>query len=132
MKSVTTLDASLIYCRFYSGISKQKVRTVFSRRYYSTSNSADSDACNLPLPILTINNLNNQDCIKSYRRLLKGGIYSGYKLRHYSTSNKLKTPLNNENKSSLIKLNPNYITGFSDAESTFGISVVKSKTHKIG
>lgn len=132
MKSVTTLDASLIYSRFYSGISKQKVRTVFSRRYYSTSNSADSDACNLPLPILTINNLNNQDCIKSYRRLLKGGIYSGYKLRHYSTSNKLKTPLNNENKSSLIKLNPNYITGFSDAESTFGISVVKSKTHKIG
>jgi hypothetical protein len=113
MKSVTTLDASLIYSRFYSGISKQKVRTVFSRRYYSTSNSADSDACNLPLPILTINNLNNQDCIKSYRRLLKGGIYSGYKLRHYSTSNKLKTPLNNENKSSLIKLNPNYITGFS-------------------
>lgn len=121
-----------IYSRFYSGISKQKVRTVFSRRYYSTSNSADSYACNLPLPILTINNLNNQDCIKSYRRLLKGGIYSGYKLRHYSTSNKLKTPLNNENKSSLIKLNPNYITGFSDAESTFGISVVKSKTHKIG
>ena len=62
MKSVTTLDASLIYSRFYSGISKQKVRTVFSRRYYSTSNS-DSYACNLPLPILTINNLNNQDCI---------------------------------------------------------------------
>lgn len=40
-----------------------------SPRDYSTS-------CVLPL-ILTLNNLNNQDCIKSYRKLLKdkGGIY---------------------------------------------------------
>lgn len=32
----------------------------------------------LPLPILTLNNFNNKDCIESYRKLLKdkGGIYS--------------------------------------------------------
>ena len=79
MKSVSTLDVScLIYSRFHNGISKQNVRSVFSRRNYSTSHSADSGACNLPLPVLTISNLNNKDCIKSYRRLLKdkGGIYS--------------------------------------------------------
>lgn len=107
-----------------------------SCRYYSTSNS-DSYSSNLPpVPILTFNNLNNEDCIKSYIRLLKGKggkTDYGYKLRHYSTSNKLRnTPLDNENKSNLIILKPNYITGFCDAESTFGISVVKSKTHKIG
>jgi len=149
MKSVSTLDVScLIYSRFHNGISKQNVRSVFSRRNYSTSHSADSGACNLPLPVLTISNLNNKDCIKSYRRLLKdkGGITDyGYKLRYYSTCNKLRTtplhnmslslvspPLNNKNKSSLIKFNPNYVTGFSDAESTFGIYVIKSKNHKIG
>lgn len=46
--------------------------------YYSTSNS-NTQSCNMsPVPILTFDNLNNEDRIKSYRRLLKnkGGIYS--------------------------------------------------------
>lgn len=48
-----------------------------SDRYYSTSNS-DLQSSDLPLPVLTINNLNDKDSIKSYRILLKdkGGIYS--------------------------------------------------------
>lgn len=49
-----------------------------SCRYYSTSNS-DSPSSNLPpVSILTFNNLNNEDCVKSSIRLLKGkgGIYS--------------------------------------------------------
>lgn len=78
MKSVTTLDTSfLVSFGFLSGISKPKVRSVFNRRYYSTSNS-DSKPCDLPLPILTFNDLNNKNCIKSCRELLKGkgGIYS--------------------------------------------------------
>ncbi len=37
-----------------------------SCRYYSTSNS-DSPSSNLPpVSILTFNNLNNEDCVKSY------------------------------------------------------------------
>lgn len=78
MKSVTTLDTSfLVPLAFLSGLSKPKVRSVFNRRYYSTSNS-DSNSCDLPLPILTFNDLNNKNCIKSCRELLKGkgGIYS--------------------------------------------------------
>jgi len=57
---------------------KRKVCTVATRRLYSQK-SSDSQSSDLPpIPILTINNLNNADCIKSYRRLLKnkGGIYS--------------------------------------------------------
>lgn len=77
MKSVTTLGARcLVSSHFLNGISKPKVRWVFTRRYYSTSNS-DSELSDFPIPILTLNNLNNQDSIKSYRKLLKGigGVY---------------------------------------------------------
>ena len=58
-------------------ISRWKVGTKASDRYYSTSNS-DLQSSDLPLPVLTINNLNDKDSIKSYRILLKdkGGIYS--------------------------------------------------------
>ena len=74
MKFISTLDAScLIYYRssFHYGICKQNVYSAFSRRYYSTLHSADSTVCNIPLPILTINNLNNKDSIKS-RLLIEG------------------------------------------------------------
>uniref|UniRef100_UPI0030FE5249 hypothetical protein n=1 Tax=Dematophora necatrix TaxID=2751867 RepID=UPI0030FE5249 len=57
---------------------KKKFYIFFSSdRYYSTSNS-DLQSSDLPLPVLTINNLNDKDSIKSYRILLKnkGGIYS--------------------------------------------------------
>ena len=60
-------------------ISRWKVGTKASNRYYSTSNSdLQSQSSDLPLPVLTINNLNDKDSIKSYRILLKdkGGIYS--------------------------------------------------------
>lgn len=47
MKSVTTLGAScLVPSHFLYDISKQKVRWVFSRRYYSTLNSeSESESC---------------------------------------------------------------------------------------
>ena len=40
--------------------------------------NSDLQPSDLPLPVLTINNLNDKDSIKSYRILLKdkGGIYS--------------------------------------------------------
>lgn len=78
MKSVTTLDRScLVYSHFFNGMSKSKVRSIFSSRYYSTSGS-DSNLSDLPVPVLTLNNLNNLNFIESYRKLLKdkGGIYS--------------------------------------------------------
>lgn len=59
-------------------VSKFKVYTVDSNRHYSTSKS-DSQSSDLsPVPILTLNNINNEDCIKSSRVLLKGkgAIYS--------------------------------------------------------
>lgn len=57
---------------------KRKVCTVASRRLYSKKSSYSQSSDLPPVPILTINNLNNAYCIKSYRRLLKdkGGIYS--------------------------------------------------------
>lgn len=57
---------------------KQKVWTIASRRHYSTSNSYPQSSDLPPVPILTVDNLDNKDCITSYRRLLKdkGGIYS--------------------------------------------------------
>ena len=67
----------LVHKDYLYMIPKQKVCTVASFRDYSTSNS-DSESRDLPpVPILTFNNINNGECIKSYRRLLKdkGGIY---------------------------------------------------------
>lgn len=78
MRSVTTFDRScLVNSHFFHGTPKWKVRSIFSYRYYSTS-SSDSDLSNLPVPVLTLNNLNNPDFIESNRKLLKGkgGIYS--------------------------------------------------------
>ena len=56
---------------------KPKAGLAFSCKYYSTSNSF-SESNDLPLPIFTFNNLNNPNCTKSHRKLLKdkGGIYS--------------------------------------------------------
>ena len=46
-------------------VPKFKVNTVDSNRHYSTSKS-DSQSYDLsPVPILTLNNINNEDCIKS-------------------------------------------------------------------
>jgi|SRR2546423_1919617 len=77
--AVLTLGASyLVQTGSIYTIPKQKVCTVAKCRYYSTS-SPDSQSSHLPpVPILTFNNLNNEDCIKSHRILLKdkGGIYS--------------------------------------------------------
>ena len=80
--TVSTLDASyLVYTDYPYAILRLKVYTVVSYRYYSTSKSdsqsSDPDKV-IPVPIFTINNLNKEDCKKSYRTLLKGkgGIYS--------------------------------------------------------
>ena len=78
--SVSTNGANplvLTNCGYLYTISIWKVGTKASDRYYSTSNS-DLQSSDLPLPVLTINNLNDKDSIKSYRILLKdkGGIYS--------------------------------------------------------
>ena len=66
--SVSTLGAS------YLADTRLKVYTVASYRCYSTSKSdsqsSDPDEVT-PVPIFTINNLNNKDCIKSSRILLK-------------------------------------------------------------
>ena len=76
---VTTLGVNyLVHTGYLYTISRLKVSTVASYRHYSTSNS-DSQSSDLPpVPIFTINNLNNEDCVRSYRILLKnkGGIYS--------------------------------------------------------
>jgi hypothetical protein len=49
-------------------------------------------------------------------------------IRHYSSLNTKSTIINNKKD----KLNPSYVTGFSDAESYFGVVVTKSKTIKLG
>jgi predicted GIY-YIG superfamily endonuclease len=72
-KNVFIVASSNVACLLQS-----KSLSKTSCRYYSTSNS-DSPSSNLPpVSILTINNLNNEDCVKSSIRLLKGkgGIYS--------------------------------------------------------
>lgn len=76
--TVLTLEASNIINVTYIIKPKQKFLAIASGRHYSTSNS-NSQSFDLPLvPILTIDNLDNKDCITSYRKLLKdkGGIYS--------------------------------------------------------
>ena len=75
--AATTLSANHLV-RYIYRISRLKVCTPANSRCYSTSKS-DSQSSDLPpVPILTVNNLNNKDCIKSFRILLKdkGGIYS--------------------------------------------------------
>ena len=75
----TYVANSLVHtnCCYLYTISRWKVGRKTSDRYYTTSNS-DLQSSDLPLPVLTINNLNDKDSIKSYRILLKdkGGIYS--------------------------------------------------------
>lgn len=76
--TVTSLGVNhLIHTRYPYKILKLKPCTVASFRYYSSSKSDAPSSDLLPVPILTINNL-NKDYIKSYRILLKekGGIYS--------------------------------------------------------
>ena len=80
--TVTTLGANyLVHTGYFNTIYRLKVCTIASYRYYSTSKSdsqsSDPDKV-IPVPIFTINNLNKEDCKKSYRTLLKGkgGIYS--------------------------------------------------------
>lgn len=125
---VTTLGVNyLVHTGYLYTISRLKVSTVASYRYYFTSKSDPQSSDLPPVPIFTINNLNNEDCIKSSRIILKdkGGNTDYFSLQrrfNHTDANKISNNL----------LNSNYITGFSDAESTFGISVVKSKTHKIG
>ena len=81
MKSFNTLGgSSLVISRLQKGspylLFKKGVPSMFSYRYYSTSNW-ESELRDLPSPLLTIN-LENKVKIKSYRKLLKdnGGIYS--------------------------------------------------------
>ena len=64
--TVTTLGANyLVHTGYFNTIYRLKVCTIASYRYYSTSKS-DSQSSDLPpVPILTINNLDNKDCIKS-------------------------------------------------------------------
>ena len=64
--------------RYPYRISILKVCTLASYRSYSTSKSDTQSSDLPPVPILTINNLNNKDYINSIRILLKdkGGIYS--------------------------------------------------------
>ena len=75
--TLTTLSTNHLVRDLYR-ISRLKVCTLASYISYSTTKS-DSQSSDLPpVPILTVNNLNNKDCIKSFRILLKdkGGIYS--------------------------------------------------------
>ena len=76
--SVTTLGINpLINTRYPYKMSRLKSCTVASFRYYSSSKSDTQSSDLLPVPVLTIKNL-NKDSIKSYRILLKDkrGIYS--------------------------------------------------------
>jgi hypothetical protein len=77
--TISTLGGSYLAPTGYLyAIPRLKVCTAASYRYYTTLNS-DSQSSDLPpIPILTLNNLKNEDCIKSSRILLKdpGGIYS--------------------------------------------------------
>ena len=76
---VTTLGVNyLVQTGYLYSISRLKFSTVVSYRYYSTSKSDPQSSDLPPVPIVTINNLNNEDCVKSSRITLKGkgGIYS--------------------------------------------------------
>ncbi len=51
-----------------------------------------------------------------------GKLCSGYQRRYYSSNNSPKYP----------PLNPEWITGFTDAEGSFGVKIFKSKGYKLG
>jgi hypothetical protein len=52
-------------------------------------------------------------------------------MRHYSNSVD-KRNISITDKPSINKLNPFWVTGFSDAESTFSVSIIKSTNSKLG
>lgn len=69
---VTTLGVNyLVQTSYLYSVSRLKVSTVVSYRYYSTSKSDPQSSDLPPVPIVTINNLNNEDCVKSSRIILK-------------------------------------------------------------
>ena len=69
---VTTLGVNyLVQTGYLYSISRLKFSTVVSYRYYSTSKSDPQSSDLPPVPIVTINNLNNEDCVKSSRIILK-------------------------------------------------------------
>jgi hypothetical protein len=77
----TTLGVNYLVNKGYpcvAWITRLKVCMVANYKYYSTSNSYSQSSDISPIPVLTIDNLNNEDSIKSSRILLKnkGGIYS--------------------------------------------------------
>lgn len=76
--TVLTLEANNLVHAGYIMAPEQKVWTIANRKHYFTSNSDPQSSDLPPVPILTLDNLDNKDCITSYRRLLKdkGGIYS--------------------------------------------------------
>ena len=133
--TVLSLEASNIIHVTYIIKPKQKVLTVASGRHYSTSNS-EPESFDLPLvPILTIDNLDNKDCITSYRKILKdkGGIYSFINTYFYSNSQWFNTQANVKQNSHLkASLDPWFITGFVDAEATFSSSVIKNSESRTG
>lgn len=59
-------------------IYKDKISMVVGRKCFFTSNSNSDSESSLPIAVLILTNLDNKDCIKSYKKLLKnkGGIYS--------------------------------------------------------
>lgn len=67
---------------YYTVIGRPKNFTLrafgYCCRNFSTSSSNLESSNLLPIPILSFINLDNKDCLKSYRTLLKdkGGIYS--------------------------------------------------------
>jgi hypothetical protein len=129
--TVTTLGANyLVHTGYFNTISRLKVCTIASYRYYSTSKS-DSQSSDLP-PVpsrglvfsidqgqleKTIFTINNHEASAFFREKVK------QKVNWYSTSSVIEK----DNKN----LNPYFVTGLLDAEASFSISVhQKSKLKK--
>ena len=125
--TIITLEASyLIPISYFYVIPRQKVPMIINRRYHTTSNSDPQSFDLPPVPILTFNNLNNEDCIKSYRKILKnkGGIYSFINTVKSQSRDLLPEMKHNSNlEASLV---PWFITEFVDAEGSFSTSIVKN------
>lgn len=131
--TIITLEASyLIPISYFYVIPRQKVPMIANRRYYTTSNSDPQSFDLPPVPILTFNNLNNEDCIKSYRKLLKnkGGIYSFINTVKSQSRDLLPEMKYNSNLEASIV--PWFITGFVDAEGSFSASIVKNPSSRTG